>query len=92
MLLTLKEAKLHCRIDHDGEDTLLQGIIDAATKATADYLNVVSLDETSAAPIKSAVLLLVGDLYENRERQVNVAMYENTTYERLLNPYREMAL
>jgi hypothetical protein len=47
-------------------------------------------DSTAAAPIKSAALLMVADLYENREAQTERQRYRNTTYERLLNPYREM--
>jgi uncharacterized phiE125 gp8 family phage protein len=39
------------------------------------------------ASIKSAVLLLIGDLYENREAQGPV-IHENTIYARLLWPYR----
>lgn len=90
-LLTLAEAKLHCRIDHDDEDTLIAGLIATATAATGDYLNVTTaLDSTAAAPIKSAALLLVGDLYEHREGQSDRQLYGNPTYERLLNPYRVM--
>jgi len=64
-------------------------MIDAATAATGDYLNATTaLDETAAAPIKSATLLMVADLYENRERQSEQQLYTNRTYERLLNPYR----
>jgi hypothetical protein len=47
-------------------------------------------DSTAAAPIKSAALLMVADLYENREAQTERQRYRNTTYERLLNPYRMM--
>jgi hypothetical protein len=42
------------------------------------------------APIQAAVLILVGDLYENRERQADRALHENTTYSLLLSPYRSM--
>ena len=68
-LLTLDEAKLHCRIDHNDEDSLLGALIATATTAVADYLNVTTVDSTAAAPVKSAALLLVGDLYANREAQ-----------------------
>ena len=68
-LLTLDEAKLHCRIDHNDEDALLGALIATATTAVADYLNVTTVDSTAAAPVKSAALLLVGDLYANREAQ-----------------------
>ena len=87
-LLTLDEAKLHCRIDHNDEDSLLGALIATATTAVADYLNVTSVDSTAAAPVKSAALLLVGDLYANREAQGDRQFYKNPTFENLLNPYR----
>ena len=87
-LLTLDEAKLHCRIDHNDEDSLLGALIATATTAVADYLNVTTVDSTAAAPVKSAALLLVGDLYANREAQGDRQFYKNPTFENLLNPYR----
>ena len=87
-LLTLDEAKLHCRIDHNDEDALLGALIATATTAVADYLNVTTVDSTAAAPVKSAALLLVGDLYANREAQGDRQFYKNPTFENLLNPYR----
>ncbi len=92
MLLTIDEAKLHCRIDHDLEDDALQTMMDTATVAVADYLNMEAedIDADAPAPVKSAALLLVADLYENRERQSSQALHRNDTFERLLNPYRVM--
>ena len=87
-LLTLDEAKLHCRIDHNDEDSLLGALIATATTAVADYMNVTSVDSTAAAPVKSAALLLVGTLYEQRESQGDRQFYKNPTFENLLNPYR----
>ena len=87
-LLTLDEAKLHCRIDHDDEDALLGALIATATTAVADYLNVTSVDDTAPAPVKSAALLLVGALYEQRESQGDRQFYKNPAFEALLNPYR----
>ena len=87
-LLTLDEAKLHCRIDHNDEDSLLGALIATATTAVADYLNVTSVDDTAAAPVKSAALLLVGTLYEQRESQGDRQFYKNPTFENLLTPYR----
>ena len=87
-LLTLADVKLHCRIDHDDEDSLLGALIATATTAVADYLNVTSVDSTAAAPVKSAALLLVGSLYEQRESQGERQFYKNPAFEALLNPYR----
>ena len=87
-LLTLDEAKLHCRIDHNDEDSLLGALIATATTAVADYMNVTSVDDTAPAPVKSAALLLVGSLYEQRESQGERQFYKNPAFEALLNPYR----
>ena len=87
-LLTLDEAKLHCRIDHNDEDSLLGALIATATTAVADYMNVTSVDDTAPAPVKSAALLLVGSLYEQRESQGDRQFYKNPTFENLLNPSR----
>lgn len=87
-LLTLDEAKLHCRIDHNDEDSLLGALIATATTAVADYLNVTTVDSTAAAPVKSAALLLVGTLYEHRESVSERPYTKNPAFEALLNPYR----
>ena len=87
-LLTLDEAKLHCRIDHNDEDSLLGALIATATTAVADYMNVTSVDDTAPAPVKSAALLLVGSLYEQRESQGDRPYNKNPAFEALLNPYR----
>jgi hypothetical protein len=38
--------------------------------------------------VKSAALLLVGALYENRESQGERPFHKNPAFEALLNPYR----
>jgi len=92
-MLTLAEAKLHCRIDGTDEDALLAGMIEAATAAVGDYINSPTpLDTTAPAPVKAAALLLVGDLYANRESQADRPLSKNPTFERLLNPYRLQVL
>jgi len=89
-LLTLDEAKLHCRIDHNDEDALLGALIATATTAVADYMNMDAddIDDTAPAPVKSAALLLVGTLYEQRESQGDRPYNKNPAFEALLNPYR----
>ncbi len=92
-MLTLPEVKLHCRIDHDEEDTLLQSMIDAATASVGDYINAPEpLDATAPAPVKAACLLLVGDLYSNREALVERPLSKSPIFERLLQPHRVQVL
>lgn len=88
--VTLQEAKDHLRVLEDDEDALIQGLIEAAEGHIANYLGD-DLPEPMPAPVRAAVLLLVGDLYENRERQVMAGMgriQENRTFHLLLSPYR----
>ena len=89
-MLTLAETKLHLRVDHSDEDALITALMDTATAACADYLNMEAADLVVAvpAPVKSAALLLVGDLYSSREAVGERQFYKNPTFENLLNPYR----
>ena len=89
-MLTLPETKLHLRVDHDDEDALISALMATATAACADYLNMPAEDLVVAvpAPVKSAALLLVGSLYEQRESQGDRPYNRNPTFEALLNPYR----
>lgn len=89
-MITLEQAKLHLRVDHDTEDAAITAMIDASTAAALDYLNLDAMPEPTPAPVEAAILLQVGDLYVNRERQGEKQYYGNSTYERLLNPYRAM--
>ena len=93
-MLTLDETKLHLKVEQVAEDSLIQSLIDAATAATADYLNmpVAMMTTTAPSPIKAAALLMVAGLYLNREDQSDRQLYRNDTYHRLLAPYRAMAL
>ena len=48
------------------------------------------LSAEAPAPAKSAALLMVADLYPNRERQSAEPYCLNKTWTLLLNPYRTM--
>ena len=89
-MLTLPETKLHLRVDHSDEDALIEALMDTATAACADYLNMPAADLVVAvpAPVKSAALLLIGTLYEQRESVGERPYNRNPTFEALLNPYR----
>lgn len=89
--VTLDEAKMHMRVDHDDEDDYISGLILAAEAHVGMYLGD-HLPEPMPTPVRAAVLLLVGDLYVNRERQADRALSENTAYSMLLAPYRSMAV
>lgn len=91
-MVDLQQAKEHLRIDHDHEDGLIQGYIDAATEAAFDYMNWDEPPIPLPAPVISAVLLVVADLYENRQYHIDARQVKNQAYAMLLNPYRNMGV
>jgi len=82
-LVTLEEARLQLRVDGALDDTKIAQVILAASAIVLNHIKVVvpvedSPDtrltqmfdsETVPEEVKAAVLLIVGDLYENREGQ-----------------------
>lgn len=88
-MVTLEELKAHLRIEHDHEDTLILTYQDAAEQAVRDYTGA-DFDDPAPGPIRAAVLLMVGELYANRERSGERPFYQNDTYRALLNPYRAL--
>jgi len=91
-MLDIDDVKLHIRVDGNIEDDLIQRLIDAATAAVASHLDnpAIVLNASAPAPVKSAALLMVADLYENRTSQVERPLHSNETFDRLLQPYRVM--
>jgi hypothetical protein len=98
-MITLTDIKQHLRLDlnPDSEaDPELQRMLDAAMDHVSQYLNrpVPWTDESSSedvfpASVQAGVLLIVGDLYENREGATNGSVITaNPTVERLLHMYR----
>ena len=65
-LLTLADVKLHCRIDHDDEDSLLGALIATATTAVADYMNVTSVERLQGGGVGQACANAVSIGMKNR--------------------------
>ena len=95
-VLTLTEIKAHLRIDDAVQDAQLQSLSEAAEDYAAQYLGRTlpwqdsqGADVPVPASIRAALLLIIGDLYENREGQiVGTITADNPTVERLLHFYR----
>lgn len=90
--VTLEEAKQHLRVEHSDEDLLIESLIDAGEdiviRQCLDFEN-----NVMPSPLKAAVLLYVGDLYENRELQyTGIKMSTSTTIDRLIDPYRKVGI
>jgi uncharacterized phiE125 gp8 family phage protein len=55
---------------------------------TATFLSGYGEDAEVPAAIKVGILLMVGDMYQEREAKVSGSLIENSAVSRLLNPYR----
>jgi uncharacterized phage protein (predicted DNA packaging) len=89
--VSLSEIKQHLRIIGAEEEFLLHSYALAAEDAVKQFTKRDWAEEAEIpASVKAATLLLIGDLYENREGQAEMRLYKNETVERLLWPYRNM--
>lgn len=95
--LTLAEVKLHLRVDHNSEDTLIQQYMAAAHDQVEQFLGrEVPWDVTSALPdgvypaaVRNAELQTIAGMYAYREdRFVGTIQTNNPAVMMLLFPYR----
>jgi hypothetical protein len=97
-IVTLSEVKSHLRIAFTSDDSLLAIYMGAAQEYITNFLNQ-EIPGLSDSPvfvpysIRSAALLIIGDLYENREGAVMVlsggaGIIPNPAVNNLLYPYR----
>ena len=84
--VTLAEARLFLRVEHDAEDGLIQTLIDAAQARVGTETGLV-LDAASPAPLRLAVLMLVLRAYERGERDMPIRPVEAW-----IAPYRQVRL
>lgn len=88
-LLTLDEAKSHLRIDGDDEDTIVEVYADAAVLSCLKTTSRLLVPQGAEAVFKAAALLMLGDLYANREGVIAGQSFSvSPTVERLLWPYQ----
>ena len=69
MLISLEEAKLYLRVDHEEDDDFILHLIETAENLCADVARV-SADEMSekySSNVRIAVLYTIAYLYEHRE-------------------------
>lgn len=101
--ISVQNVKAHLRLalDSSAEDELIGGLIKTALRSMALYIDRPLTDaacrdpddaELLDAPLRHAALLMIGDLYENREAQQMVTLNVNMTCQNLMNPYRKLGV
>lgn len=84
--VSLTEAKLFLRVEHEAEDGLIQTVIDAARLRVEGEVGL-SLTSTSPAPLRLAVLMLALRAYERSEIEMSIRPVEAW-----IAPYRVVRL
>lgn len=90
-MITLAEAKLHVRVDHDEDDAALVDMIEAAVQHLAS-VGVDMTQEPAPAPLKQAALMLIVHFYESRWLDAREGVPMSPVFLRLIAPYREIVL
>lgn len=91
--LTLEQAKLHLRVDHDEEDQDIILKLEASTAIINNHVTDVVTDDTGEAfpDVKAACAILLGVLYRDRDETKFEGVgfnYLPFTVTALLSPYR----
>ena len=84
--VSLTEAKLFLRVEHDAEDGPIQTLIDAARARVEGDVGL-TLTSTSPAPLRLALLMLALRAYERGDREMPIAPVESW-----IAPYRQVRL
>lgn len=97
--ITLEQAKSHLRVTHEIDDTYIAGLIPTAYRLIADEIDRELTEDVCLTPsgtlsesLQHAALLVIGDLYQNREAQQTEQLHMNNALDRLLNKYRKMGV
>ncbi|NTG48975.1 phage gp6-like head-tail connector protein [Agrobacterium rhizogenes] len=83
-LYALEEVKQHLNVDFDDDDTLIQSYMDAAESAVLQYCNLSLVPQGKEAIFKTAAMIAVDDLYENRGGKDGLPAASRL----LIDPYR----
>ena len=91
MALTVNEAKKHLNIDatFTDDDNYVSLLIDVAKQSVKNAIRSTSTDDVTATlPLKHACLLIVGNLYANREPVAySTCVPIPYTFQYLIDPY-----
>lgn len=86
-LLTLEEAKLYLRYEHNADDAEIQSLVDAAETVIKKHVDSSKYDETNDS-LKRAAKLLIGYWDENRGAEADGNWYLPSAVLAILTPYR----
>lgn len=86
-LLTLEEAKLYLRYEHNADDAEIQSLVDAAETVIRKHVGASKYNETNAS-LKQAAKLLIGYWDENRSAEADGNWYLPSAVLAILTPYR----
>ena len=97
--ITLAEVKKHLAITHTVNDDYISSLIPTAITNVEDTIDR-SLNETICinekgelkAPLRQAILLMIGTLYDFRNTEQIEQIYDNPAFERLISKYRRMGV
>ncbi len=84
--VSLTEAKLFLRVEHEAEDSLIQTLIEAAEARVEGEVGL-TLTSTSPAPLRLAILMLALRAYERGEVEMSIRPVEAW-----IAPYRVVRL
>ena len=86
-LLTLEEAKLYLRYEHNADDAEIQLLVDAAETVIKKHVDASKYNETNAS-LKRAAKLLIGYWDENRSAEADGNWHLPSAVLAILTPYR----
>ncbi len=88
MAVTLEQAKRHLRVGFSDDDADIQLYLNAAAAWALRYCNRETVPTGAEFEFDAATLLVMADLYEQREAQTTEKLIENKSARRLIDPYR----
>lgn len=65
-IITLEETKTFIRVDHSDDDTLIEGLIMAATETALAHADGLAEDDEVPESVRTSALLHVARLYDDR--------------------------
>lgn len=89
-VIELDDAKKHLRVLHNRDDDYIESLIPVALDLISAEIDRPLTDPrcltdgTLKPTLRQAALLIIGDLYQNREAQQDVDLKQNATLQRLL--------